>query len=124
FYLESGGMGLLAGLFAGFFGVGGGVVFVPTGVLLGGLPQHIAQGSSFTAILPTTIMGAIVYWKNGEISRKLLKWLIPGALVGAAAGSYIAALIPSNWLRIIFAIYLLYTGAGSFLPATRRKKTD
>lgn len=103
--------GLFAGLFAGFFGVGGGVVFVPTGVLLAGLPQVIAQGSSFTAMLPTTIAGSLIYRRKRSVEWPLIKWMIPGAWIGTFVGSYCADLIPGRTLQVIFAIFLLFTGA-------------
>jgi uncharacterized protein len=109
-YFESLIIGLFAGTMAGFFGVGGGIVFVPAGVLLAGLPQVIAQGSSFTAMLPTSLAGSLTYWKKRSIEWQLLKWIIPGAWIGTFGGSYAADLIPGRILQIIFAIFLIYIG--------------
>lgn len=109
--LKAGLLGLLAGAVAGFFGVGGGIVFVPTGVLLAGLAQAVAQGSSFTAMLPTTLAGTLAYKEKREIAWELVWWLIPAALVGVAIGSYCADIVPGPQLRVVFACFLLYTGA-------------
>jgi len=87
------------------------VVFVPTGILLAGLPQVIAQGSSFTAMLPTTIAGSLTYRQKRSVEWSLIKWMIPGAWTGALVGSYCADLIPGRTLQIIFAIFLLFSGA-------------
>ncbi|MCX6644852.1 MAG: sulfite exporter TauE/SafE family protein, partial [bacterium] len=117
-------IGLLAGLMAGFFGVGGGIIFVPAGVLLAGLPQVIAQGSSFTAMLPTSLAGSLTYWKKRSIEWQLLKWIIPGAWIGTYAGSYAADLIPGRILQIIFSLFLIYSGVRKLLakPHERLQK--
>jgi len=109
-FAEAGLMGILAGLAAGFFGVGGGIVFVPIGVLFAGLTQVVAQGSSWTAILPTSLISAYAYHREREIAWRLLKWLILGALVGVVIGAIGADYLPGRVLRVIFALYLLYTG--------------
>lgn len=118
-WVEVGLFGVLAGFVAGFFGVGGGVVFVPTGVLLGGLEQVIAQGSSFVAIFPTSALAARAYSLKGEIDWRMAGWLIPSALVGVLIGAYGADLISGNYLRYTFACYLLYTGLRRMLSNKR-----
>ena len=110
-YIEPLLFGLLAGAVAGFFGVGGGVVFVPTGVLLAGLPQVIAQGSSFMAMLPTTVVSSLTYSQKREIEWQIIKWMIPGAWIGTFIGSYAADLIPGRILQVIFAVFLAISAA-------------
>jgi len=107
---EAGILGIFGGLAAGFFGVGGGIVYVPIGVLLMGLTQASAQGSSFAAIFPTALLCAWRYWQSKEISLALVKWLVPGAVGGVILGAFLADVIPGKELRTIFALYLIYTG--------------
>ena len=109
-FVKAGALGITAGLAAGFFGVGGGIVFVPIGVLFGGLSQVVAQGSSWTAIFPTSIISGNSYRRKGELEWSLIKWLGLGAAIGVIFGADIAALLPSKYLQIAFALYLLYTG--------------
>ncbi len=113
-YVQSGLLGALAGMAAGFFGVGGGVVFVPTGHLLAGLTQTIAQGSSLTAMLPTASVASMNYHRNNKIDWSLAKWMIPGAWCGAIIGSLGADILGNirdgSILTAIFAGFLLYTG--------------
>jgi hypothetical protein len=118
-FAGAGCLGILAGLAAGFFGVGGGIVFVPIGVLLAGLPQVVAQGSSWTAILPTSFFSAHAYHREKEIAAELLKWLIPGALAGVVLGAKGADFLPGRILQEIFALYLLYTGISRLLKTGR-----
>jgi sulfite exporter TauE/SafE len=113
-YTETGLFGMLAGLTAGFFGVGGGVVFVPTGVIFAGLQQCIAQGSSLTAILPTTLVATLNYQREHEIEWSLVKWMAPGAIIGAVAGAVgadvLAHIRNGRILTILFSLFLLFTG--------------
>ncbi len=118
-YLETTGFGFLAGLTAGFFGVGGGVVFVPTGVILGGLQQCLAQGSSFTAMIPTAFVATMNYRDQREIAWKLAYWMIPGAWAGAILGSWAADVLAKirdgQVLTVIFALFLVYTGVSRLI---------
>jgi len=114
-------LGVLAGMAAGFFGVGGGVIFVPTGVLLAGLQQAFAQGSSLTAMFPTTLVGIFNYHRKREIEWSLVWWMIPGAWLGAVIGSWGADVLgkirEGRVLTIVFALFLLYTGAAKLIGA-------
>ncbi len=100
----------LGGLISGFFGVGGGVVFVPLGNILGGLPQVISQGSAFVAGLPTTFAGWITYFRGREFDLSLAKWLVPGALVGTIVGALAADILWNPVLTVIFFLFILILG--------------
>ncbi len=118
-YIESTLFGALAGMAAGFFGVGGGVVFVPTGRLLAGLGQAVAQGSSLTAMLPTSLVAMINYHRKREIDWNIARWMIPGAWLGAVLGAIGADILgkvrDGNILTAIFAVFLMITGVRRLL---------
>jgi uncharacterized protein len=62
-------IGLVAGLAGGLFGIGGGAIMVPAMVLLMGMEQKFATGTSIAAqILPIGILGAIVYYRSGNLN--------------------------------------------------------
>lgn len=62
-------VGIVTGVMAGIFGVGGGIVLIPILAYFFGFAQHRAQGVSLVALLlPTGILGAIEYYKKGFIS--------------------------------------------------------
>ena len=62
-------IGLVAGLTGGMFGLGGGAIMVPAMVFLVGLDQKLATGTSIAAqILPIGILGAVVYYRNGNMN--------------------------------------------------------
>ncbi len=60
-------LGLVAGVFAGLFGVGGGILFVPTLTLGLGLTQLHAEATSLLAIIPTAVAGAVQQYRYGNV---------------------------------------------------------
>lgn len=100
-------IGLLAGAIAGMLGVGGGIVFVPGLVILLGLSQHVAEGTSLLAILPAVIVGAASQrrYRNVRDRDALLIGLL--SLGGAAAGVALADALSGQALRIAFAALMV-----------------
>ena len=96
-------LGLAAGVLAGLFGVGGGILFVPTLALALGLEQHHAQATSLLAILPTVAVGA---WRQrGYGNVRVRDGLLVGFLspLGVAAGVGISNAVPERTLQLLFA---------------------
>jgi len=104
-------IGLVTGVVSGLLGIGGGIVMVPAMVLLLGLSQHLAQGTSLFVIVPTAAAGSITHFRLGNIRFAVAGWLAIGGTVGVVAGAVVALLVPDQGLRILFALFLLYTGA-------------
>lgn len=103
-------LGITAGLLAGFFGVGGGILFVPTLLWLG-LSQLDAEATSLLAILPTVAAGT---WRQGHYGN--VRWrtaLVLGvtSILGVVAGVQIATALPEVTLRRLFAVLLLAVAA-------------
>ncbi|HUG32242.1 MAG TPA: sulfite exporter TauE/SafE family protein [Acidimicrobiia bacterium] len=105
------GIGLVAGFFAGLAGIGGGVVIVPSSVLLLGLEQHEAQGTSLLAIVFTAIAGTIVNRRNQRV--RLADGLLAGVggVAGSLTGSRIALLIEARTLSAVFGILVLFVAS-------------
>ncbi|MEP6813700.1 MAG: sulfite exporter TauE/SafE family protein [Actinomycetota bacterium] len=103
-------LGLLAGLLAGLFGVGGGILFVPTLTWLG-LTQLHAEATSLLAIIPTVLVGVWQQKRYGHVQfRPAL--LIGVASIGAAVGgAQLAVSLPEHVLRKLFAVLLIVTAA-------------
>lgn len=102
-------LGVAAGVIAGLFGVGGGVIFVPALTLIVGLSQLHAEATSLLAIVPVALLGSWQQHRHG-----LIRWrdavVIGGASVATAvAGAFIADVAPERMLRIAFAVLLLFT---------------
>lgn len=103
------GIGVLAGIFAGLFGIGGGTVIIPLLVLIYGMSQQMAQGTSLVALLlPVGLLATIEYYKNGNANVGLGLLIGVGLFIGGYLGAYIANHITSSTLRKLFAIFLLF----------------
>jgi len=102
-------LGCAIGLLAGFMGVGGGVLAVPAFVLLLGLPQATAQGTSLAVILMTAPAGAVEHHRQGNVAWGLAPWLAAGAALGAPLAAALANRLPYEWLTRAFALFLVAT---------------
>ncbi len=113
-------LGVVAGVLAGLFGVGGGILFVPTLTWLG-LTQLHAEATSLLAIIPTVLVGV---WRHHEYGN--VRWraaLVIGlASVGATVGgAQLAESLPESTLRKLFAVLLIVTAAQIAWRARRRR---
>lgn len=112
--------GLVAGTASGLLGVGGGTITVPVMVLLGGLEQHLAQGTSLMAMIPSAMVGTYTHYTHRTLVLSLIPGLVIGALVGAALGSGVANMLPAPVLRIVFAAVLIWTATRYLRPTARK----
>ncbi len=95
-------LGLAAGVLAGMFGVGGGILFVPTLVALG-LDQHDAIGTSLLAIIPTVLVGTWRQSRYGNVRWRAAAVLGFAAAASAQAGVALAQALSDATLRRLFA---------------------
>jgi uncharacterized membrane protein YfcA len=102
--------GGFTGFLSGMMGVGGGTIMVPAMVLLLGYDQHTANGTSLLVMVPAGAMGAWAHWSLKNVESKLLPGLVPGVLLGTLIGGSIAQLLPEEYLRMLFAVVLIWLG--------------
>ena len=103
-------VGLAAGFLSGLFGVGGGVLMVPGLVLVLGMGQRLAHGTSLAAIVPIALAGVLGYALEGEVDWVVSLFLVVGAAgVGAFVGTYLLHLLPTRLLALVFAAVLVAT---------------
>lgn len=101
--------GLIAGLLGGSLGVGGAIIVIPSLVIILGLTQQEAQGTSLAFMIPPIgILAALNYYKQGFVNWKYALILSITFMVGAYFGSKIAMQIPEKLLKKIFGVVLLY----------------
>ncbi len=112
-------LGLTAGAVAGLFGVGGGVVFVPTLTLVVGLGQLEAEATSLVAIIPVALLGTWRQRHGGGVRWRDAALLGAAAIATAVAGAVLADALPQDILRIGFAGLLVVTAA-QLVVRTRR----
>lgn len=100
------GIGLVAGLLSGVFGIGGGVVIVP-GLLLAKMSPGRAAGTSLAALLlPVGALGAWEYYRSGELDRKAALLIALGLLLGAWLGAHWGVRLPARQVQRAFAAFL------------------
>jgi uncharacterized membrane protein YfcA len=104
-------IGLAAGILAGLFGVGGGILFVPVLTLVLGLEQHQAQATSLLAILPTVAVGTWRQQRYGNVRWQSSLLLGIAGIGGVIAGGVLAESLPGNALRRLFGVLLVLTAA-------------
>jgi uncharacterized membrane protein YfcA len=113
-------LGVLAGVLAGLFGVGGGILFVPTLTLVLGLTQIHAEATSLLAILPTAAVGAWRQRTYGNLRGRAALVLGLAAVAGVEGGVQIAETLPQHALRRLFAVLVLAVAAQVAWRAARR----
>ena len=103
-------LGLAAGVLAGLFGVGGGILFVPTLILVG-LSEHDAIGTSLLAIVPTVAAGTWRQWRYGNVRWRAVLVLGLAAAAAAQGGALLGSRIGDVTLRRLFAVLILLVAA-------------
>ncbi|MEZ5541283.1 MAG: sulfite exporter TauE/SafE family protein [Pseudomonadota bacterium] len=104
--------GAAAGLLAGLLGVGGGLVIVPAlAWLLAGHGvadthlMHLAVGTSLAAIIPTALSSLLAHHRRGSVHWPAVAGLLPGILVGALGGAWLARHASSPVLAVCFGVF-------------------
>ncbi len=116
------GIGFLAGVFAGLFGIGGGIVIVPALVLLAGFPLVKATGTSLAAImLPVGILGVIAYYRARILDLRAAAFLASGLIMSVLVGAWLAHALPADVMRKLYAIFCLYVSWTFIKPLERLK---
>ena len=105
-------VGLLAGVIAGGFGVGGGIILIPALVFFFGMSQHEAQGTTLAVFsLPIGfIIAAINYHKKGFINYKFAAVLIASFFIGSYFGSLLSVNLPASTMKKAFGILIILVG--------------
>lgn len=98
------GIGLISGFFAGVAGIGGGIVIIPATVLLLGLSQHEAQGTSLLAIILTSVAATIVNRKNRRVRLQDGVVVGAGGVVGSVVASQVALGVDGRILSALFGV--------------------
>lgn len=102
------GIGLAAGVLAGMFGIGGGIVIVPALIILAKMSATSATGTSLGALLlPVGALGAWEYWRHGHVNVRASLLIALGLFLGAWFGARLAIQLPPQVLRRSFAVFLL-----------------
>lgn len=109
-------LGVFAGIAAGLLGIGGGTILVPGLYYIfrsfgfEEVAMHAAVGTSLATIILTGISSALAHHKKGAVDLPIFKQFLPGILIGVIIGSYLAGILPTSGLKIIFGVSLFALG--------------
>jgi uncharacterized membrane protein YfcA len=100
-------LGLVTGIFSGLIGIGGAIIIIPSLVLLFGLSQHTAQGTTLALMVPPIgLLAAWTYYKQGFVDFKIAGLICLGFFFGGLVGAKFATHISEDALRKIFGVIL------------------
>lgn len=119
--------GLLSGLLGGLLGIGGGVITVPvlyfifqyTGMLEERIMQ-VAVSTSLAAAFVTSAVATLVQLQKQAVFFRVVRFLIPGLVIGCISGSWIAHVLSSGLLSLIFGGMAIVLGVYFFFPRLPR----
>jgi len=118
--------GIVVGILSGLFGIGGGIVMVPTLIVVFGMNILDANATSLAAmLLPVGVLGVISYYKAGLIKIKESLWIALGLFLGSFVGGELAVTINEGLLAKLYAGILIYIALSYFdLFSYFRKKKE
>lgn len=124
-------IGAFAGIMAGLFGIGGGVVIIPAlatifihHVLIP--PAYVMQmavGTSLATVIITATSAMYTHHQHSAVVWPQVKKMIPGLTIGAVIGAVIAHFLASKYLSMIFSVFLVVTGVRMFLNSSSQNTT-
>jgi uncharacterized membrane protein YfcA len=117
-------VGVLAGFPAGVFGVGGGILIFPGLVLVAGMDQRLAHGTSLAAALPISIASLVTYATHDNVDWNMAVWLSIGAVAGAVIGTKLLHVLPHRTLGYLFAGILIISAVRLFIATNAAGRTD
>jgi uncharacterized protein len=106
-YLALLAIGLIAGVFAGMFGIGGGIVIVPALLLVVKMKELDAIATSLAAMIPPVgLLGAMAYYRTGHINIRYAALVALGIFLGAYFGARIMISLPPTLIRRLYGVFL------------------
>ncbi|HXD69460.1 MAG TPA: sulfite exporter TauE/SafE family protein [Gaiellales bacterium] len=115
-------LGLLAGTLSALFGVGGGVVFVPTLIFLGA-SARVAVATSLAAMVPVVLMGSWRQTRYGSVTWRDAAIIGVASVPTAKLGEIVADSLPNDTLQRLFAVVLVVTAVQLAVRALRESPT-
>jgi uncharacterized protein len=120
-------LGAVFGAFGGLFGVGGGIIAIPSLVLLFNMDQQSAQGTALVMILPSALLGFWKYRQRNSIDLRMAALLCGPAVLATYVAARLANVVSNEMLRLTFgvflvviALYLVWKVLGSDRGGSRR----
>ncbi len=96
-----------AGFIGALSGLGGGVFIVPALVVLAKMPMKVAVGASLIAVVATSAGASVAFVRDGWTNLKVAMALECATVTGALIGAFLAGVIPTTVLELLFALMML-----------------
>lgn len=123
--------GVVSGVLAGLFGIGGGIVIVPvldTALALfdtdPAVRLHVAVATSLAVIVPTSIASARAHLRRDSVDLAVVRRWAPFVLAGSLGGAWIASQVDTTVLAIVFAVTTLFVATKSLFRFGENALTD
>ncbi len=108
-------VGFITGILGGAFGIGGGSFMIPAFIMLFGLTQHDAQGTSLAVMVPPIfLLSAWRYWAAGHVHIRMAIFVALGCVIGALIGAHFVQGVSDANLKKAFGIFLVLVGIKMF----------
>src|SRR5712692_11814305 len=96
-----------AGFVGALSGLGGGVFIVPCLVIFARMPMHVAIGASLISVVATSAGASVAFVRDGWTNLRVAMALECATVTGAVTGAYLAGIIPTWVLELLFALMML-----------------
>ena len=103
-------VGLIVGFISGMFASGGGLLLIPAYIHFFDSSEKEARATAIFCILPMVLVTAILYWTGNYINWKTGILCCIGGIIGSFIGSKLLAILKGKYLKLIFIIFLIYSG--------------
>lgn len=110
---------ICAGILGSLLGLGGGIIIIPSLVLIFGVPMQEAVGASLVGVIATSTGAATYYVQEGICNIKLGMVLETATTIGSVVGALIAVFIDESLLALAFALLLIYSSIHMFRRTER-----
>ena len=105
-----------AGLLGALTGLGGGIIIVPLLTLVFGVDIRYAIGASLVSVIATSSGAAAAYVKEGYTNVRVGMLLEIATTIGALGGAWLAGVVSTSAIAVLFGLVLLYSAYRSFKP--------
>jgi uncharacterized protein len=112
-------IGLAGGIAGGLLGIGGSIVMIPLLTLTRGPNQHLYQAACMVVNVVVAIGSSLRHYRGGSVRTDYFRWMFPAAGAMVIVGVLVGNLVPTDSLKQLFAIFLLYTAVSEFVRLVR-----
>ena len=115
--------GFLGGIFGGM-GMGGGTLLIPMLVIFLQMEQRLSQGINLISFLIMALISLMIHFKHNLVDIKVVFPLVFGGVIFSVLGSFLAGLVPTEILKIVFGVFLVVLGLFQFIKVFKKDKKE